>query len=50
MRSSKVWLVRKCPPEPIKGGANARRAALELDRPKQVKAYYDLFRQLAGAL
>ncbi|MDE2179529.1 MAG: glycosyltransferase family 4 protein [candidate division NC10 bacterium] len=27
-------------------GANARRAALEFDRPLQVRAYYDLFREL----
>jgi len=27
-------------------GANARRAALEFDRPLQVKAYYELFREL----
>ncbi len=27
-------------------GANARRAALEFDRPVQVRAYYDLFREL----
>lgn len=30
-------------------GANARRAALEFDRPRQVQAYYDLFRELATA-
>jgi colanic acid biosynthesis glycosyl transferase WcaI len=29
-------------------GANARRAALEFDRPRQVEAYYDLFRSLTG--
>lgn len=28
-------------------GANARQAALEFDRPKQVRVYYDLFRDLA---
>jgi glycosyltransferase involved in cell wall biosynthesis len=27
-------------------GANARQAALEFDRPSQVRAYYDLFREL----
>jgi glycosyltransferase involved in cell wall biosynthesis len=27
-------------------GANARRAALEFDRPQQVRAYYNLFREL----
>jgi len=30
-------------------GANARRAALEFDRPRQVEAYYELFRSLTGA-
>ncbi len=29
-------------------GENARRAALEFDRPRQVRAYADLFRELAG--
>jgi len=29
-------------------GANARQASLEFDRPRQVKAYYDLFRELAA--
>ncbi len=30
-------------------GENARRAALEFDRKLQVRAYYDLFRELTGA-
>ena len=30
-------------------GANARRAALEFDRPKQVTAYYELFRDLVAS-
>jgi glycosyltransferase involved in cell wall biosynthesis len=29
-------------------GGNARRAALEFDRPRQVKAYYELFRELVA--
>src|SRR6185436_12124363 len=29
-------------------GANARRASLQFDRPRQVRKYYDLFQQLAG--
>ncbi len=29
-------------------GANARRAALDFDRPRQVRAYYELFCELAG--
>jgi hypothetical protein len=29
-------------------GNNARQAALALDRPRQVRAYYDLFPQLTG--
>lgn len=29
-------------------GANARRAALEFDRPRQVRAYYELFRELVA--
>jgi 20S proteasome alpha/beta subunit len=29
-------------------GANARRAALEFDRPRQVKAYYGLFQELVA--
>ncbi len=29
-------------------GANARRAAFEFDRPRQVKAYHDLFRELSA--
>ncbi len=28
-------------------GANARQAALEFDRPVQVRAYYDLFQEVA---
>lgn len=31
-------------------GANARRAALEFDRPVQVRAYYELFRELCEPL
>jgi hypothetical protein len=27
-------------------GERARRAALEFDRPRQVRAYYELFREL----
>jgi glycosyltransferase involved in cell wall biosynthesis len=30
-------------------GARARRAAFAFDRPRQVQAYYDLFRELTGA-
>jgi putative colanic acid biosynthesis glycosyltransferase WcaI len=33
-------------PLAVQMGANARRAALEFDRPRQVQAYYDLFRSL----
>ncbi|MFQ5850587.1 MAG: glycosyltransferase family 4 protein [Candidatus Binatia bacterium] len=29
-------------------GANARRAALDFDRPVQIRAYYDLLREVAG--
>jgi glycosyltransferase involved in cell wall biosynthesis len=30
-------------------GASARRAALEFDRPRQVRAYYELFRELTSS-
>ena len=30
-------------------GTNARQAALEFDRPRQVKAYYELFRELVAS-
>jgi len=29
-------------------GESARRAALEFDRPRQVRAYYELFKQLTS--
>ena len=30
-------------------GTSARQAALEFDRPRQVKAYYELFRELVAS-
>jgi colanic acid biosynthesis glycosyl transferase WcaI len=35
-------------PLAVRMGANARLAALEFDRPRQIQAYYELFRSLTG--
>ncbi|MBI4634937.1 MAG: sugar transferase [Candidatus Rokubacteria bacterium] len=46
----KILTLYEDPALRVRLGANARRAALEFDRARQVRAYHDLFSSLAAAL